>query len=185
MRECRNCTVSLQVLKLMSGVWASCCMHYCVAICHLMMIILTVCIGKSWWVLFHLADCKFLVYVLFLGLEILASLLAVLTTVLYGFPESLQMVTCFWIVYLCSQLFLIIFYAYNCYRPVVVVVVVFILLLLVILYLLPYSLCASDMSFCGWSGIQTFPSIFVFLTALFFLNLFPHFSFCTYVCYLL
>lgn len=74
--ECRNCTLSLQVLKLMSGVWASCCMHYCVVICHLMMIILTVCIGKSWWVLFHLADCKFLVYV-FLGLEILASLLAV------------------------------------------------------------------------------------------------------------
>lgn len=74
--ECRNCTLSLQVLKLMSGVWASCCMHYCVAICHLMMIILTVSIGRSWWVLFHLADRKFLVYV-FLGLEILASLLAV------------------------------------------------------------------------------------------------------------
>jgi len=68
--ECRNCTLSLQVLKLMSGVWASCCMHYCVAICHLMMIILTVCIGKSWWVLFHSADRKFLVYMLFLGLEI-------------------------------------------------------------------------------------------------------------------
>jgi len=99
--ECRNCTLSLQVLKLMSGVWASCCMHYCVAICHLMMIILTVCIGKSWWVLFLSADRKFLVYVLFLRLEILASLLAVLTTVLYGFPQSLQMITSFRIVYLC------------------------------------------------------------------------------------
>jgi len=79
----------------MSGVWASCCMLYCVAICHLMTIILTASIGKSWWVLYHSADCKFLVYVFLLGLEILASLLAVLTTVLYGFPQSLQMITSF------------------------------------------------------------------------------------------
>jgi hypothetical protein len=70
-------------------------MHYCVAICHLMTIILTACTEKSWWVLFNSADCKFLVYVFFLGLEILASLLAVLTTVLYGFPQSLQVMTSF------------------------------------------------------------------------------------------
>jgi hypothetical protein len=55
---------------------------------------------------------------------------------------------------------------------------------LLILYLLPYSLSSSNMSFCGRSGIQTPPSIFVFLIVLFFLNLVPHFSICTYMCYL-
>jgi len=37
----------------------------------------------------------FLVYVLFLGLEILGSLLSGLTTVWYGFPQSQQMMTSF------------------------------------------------------------------------------------------
>jgi hypothetical protein len=36
-----------------------------------------------------------LVYVLLLVLEILSNLLAVLITVLYGFPQSLQMMTSF------------------------------------------------------------------------------------------